>query len=122
MILSTFAIATLTIGVATGAAVEPAVGHLSLHQKQAATHVYMRRATDCIVGSVASDTRFRKENPASNLGNLIVDSMPKCLAPVRAMIDAYDRNFGDGAGEEFFMGAYLDQLPEAVLSEIKSLQ
>jgi hypothetical protein len=30
------------------------------------------------------------------------------------MIDAYDLNYGDGAGEAFFMGPYLDVLPRAV--------
>jgi hypothetical protein len=40
--------------------------------------------------------------------------MPACLTPVRAMIDAYDRYYGDGAGEAFFMGPYLDVLPKAV--------
>jgi hypothetical protein len=30
------------------------------------------------------------------------------------MIDAYDRFFGDGTGEAFFMGPYLDTLPAAV--------
>jgi hypothetical protein len=30
------------------------------------------------------------------------------------MIDAYDRFFGDGSGEAFFMGPYLDALPAAV--------
>jgi len=120
MILSKLAIATLIIRVATGPTAEPAVG-MSLHQKQAETRISMRRATDCIVWSVASDSRFRKENPASNLSDLIVDSVPKCLGPVRAMIDAYDRNFGEGTGEEFFIGAYLDVLPDAVLSMIRNL-
>jgi len=120
MILSKLAIATLIIRVATGPTAEPAVG-MSLHQKQAETRISMRRATDCIVWSVASDSRFRRENPASNLSDLIVDSVPKCLGPVRAMIDAYDRNFGEGTGEEFFIGAYLDVLPDAVLSMIRNL-
>ena len=40
--------------------------------------------------------------------------MPSCVGPVRAMIDAYDRYFGDGTGEAFFMGPYLDALPAAV--------
>ena len=31
-----------------------------------------------------------------------------------AMIDGYDRYFGEGAGEAFFMGPYLDVLPSAV--------
>jgi hypothetical protein len=30
------------------------------------------------------------------------------------MIDAYDRYFGDGTGQAFFMGPYLDVLPAAV--------
>ncbi len=40
--------------------------------------------------------------------------MPNCVVPVRAMIDAYDRYFGEGEGEAFFMGPYLDVLPSAV--------
>ncbi len=40
--------------------------------------------------------------------------MPSCVTPVRAMIDAYDRYFGDGTGEAFFMGPYLDVLPAVV--------
>jgi hypothetical protein len=121
MILSKIAIATLILHVATGPTIEPTVGNLSVHQKQDATRVYVRLATDCIVRSVAADARFRRENPASNLGDLIVDSMPKCLDPVHAMIDFYDQSFGEGAGEEFFMGTYLDVLPDAVLSMVKRL-
>jgi hypothetical protein len=30
------------------------------------------------------------------------------------MIAAYDRYFGEGVGEEFFTGPYLDVLPAAV--------
>jgi hypothetical protein len=42
--------------------------------------------------------------------------MPHCAAQVRAMIEAYDRYFGEGEGEgeAFFMGPYLDVLPSAV--------
>jgi hypothetical protein len=40
--------------------------------------------------------------------------MSNCVVPVRAMIDAYDRYFGEGEGEAFFMGPYLDVLPSAV--------
>jgi len=29
------------------------------------------------------------------------------------MVDAYDRYYGEGAGEAFFMGPYLDVLPKA---------
>jgi hypothetical protein len=113
MILSTLAAATLVVSVATGPVGEPASpARLSVQQKNAAMQPLLRSATECIVRAVAADPRFRKQ--ASNLGDLIVDSMPRCVGPVRAMIDAYDRYFGDGTGEAFFMGPYLDVLPSAV--------
>jgi hypothetical protein len=43
-----------------------------------------------------------------------VASIPACVRPVRAMIDGYDRYFGEGTGEAFFMGPYLDVLPAMV--------
>jgi hypothetical protein len=30
------------------------------------------------------------------------------------MIDAHDRYYGSGSGQQFFMGPYLDALPAAV--------
>jgi hypothetical protein len=72
----------------------------------------VRSATECIARTVSTDPRFRQRN--ADLGDLIVDSMPRCTAQVRAMIDAYDRYFGEGEGEAFFMGPYLDVLPSAV--------
>ena len=74
----------------------------------------MRSATDCIVHAVVTDPRYGAK-PAAELGDLIVASMPSCVTPVRAMIDAYDRYYGDGTGEAFFMGPYLDVLPKAVV-------
>ena len=121
MILSKFAVAALIVSAAAGPTLEPTAGNLSPHQKHVAARVYVRQATDCIVRSVASDSRFQRDNPSSNLGDLIVESMPKCLEPVHAMIEVYDRSFGEGAGEEFFMGPYLDVLPDAVLNRIKIL-
>ena len=79
----------------------------------------MRSATECIVRTIAADARFHKQDPAANLGDLIVDAMPQCLTSVRAMIDAHDRYFGEGSGEEFFMGVYLDTLPNAVIKAIQ---
>lgn len=66
-----------------------------------------------------ADERFQRADPSAQLGNLIVDAMPKCIKPVHALIDAYDRYFGEGAGEEFFMGPYLEVLPEVLLKRIK---
>jgi hypothetical protein len=87
--------------------------HLSMQEKMAATEPLVRSATDCIVHAVIADPRYGSSRSAG-LGDLIVDSMPVCLKPVRAMIEAYDRYYGDGSGEAFFMGPYLDVLPKAV--------
>jgi len=116
MILGQLVAATFVVGVAAGPPAElSALPRLSMQQKNAATQAYMQRATDCIARAVKADARFRRNDPSFALADLIVDSMPHCVEPVRAMIAAYDRYFGDGVGEEFFMGPYLDILPKAVI-------
>jgi hypothetical protein len=118
MILSHLVAAMFVVAVSTGPFTEQS-GPLSLQQKDAATRAYMRAATDCIVHSVVADARFRKDDPSANLGDLIVDAVPNCLTSVRAMIDAHDRYFGEDSGEEFFMGVYLDALPNALIKTIQ---
>jgi hypothetical protein len=117
MILSKLAGAALLVSIAAGPTIEPDGGNvrqLSLQQKNAALQALMRSATECIARTVAAHPRFQKQAPNADLGDLIVASVPNCVGPVRAMIDAYDRFFGDGTGEAFFMGPYLDALPTAV--------
>ena len=116
MILAPLAAAALVVSAATGPTVEPngPPVHLSMQQKNAAMQPLVRSTTECIARTVAADPRFHKLAPTEGLGDLIVDSVPPCLGLVRAMIDAYDRYFGDGTGEAFFMGPYLDILPTAV--------
>ena len=115
MILAPLTGVALIVSAATGPIAEPhSSTPLSTYQKNAALQPLVRSATECIARRVVSDPRFRKKEVALNLGDLIVDSMPSCVGHVRAMIDAYDRYFGDGTGEEFFMGPYLDVLPTAV--------
>jgi hypothetical protein len=91
--------------------------HLSLQEKMAATDPLVRSATECIVRAIAADPRYASNQAA--LGDLIVASMSVCVTPVRAMIDGYDRVYGDGTGEAFFMGPYLDLLPKAVVEGMK---
>jgi hypothetical protein len=114
MIPAALAAATLIFAVATGSGSEIAgpLAPMSPQQKSAAMGPLVRSATECIANSVASDPRLAASQ--ANLGDLIVDSMPSCVRPVRAMIDAYDRYFGAGTGEVFFTGPYLDVLPRAV--------
>ncbi len=114
MILAPLFGASLLVAVATDPR-DDAIGaaNLSAQQKSAATQPLVRSATDCIVRAVVADPRYGKQ-PEAQLGELIVDSMSSCVAPVRAMIDGYDRYYGDGSGKAFFMGPYLDVLPKVV--------
>ena len=113
MILAPLAAAALLVSIATAPDAKPSLSAtLSMQQKSAAVQPLMRSATECIARMVSSDPRFGQPN--ADLGDLIVDSMASCAVQVRTMIDAYDRYFGEGEGEAFFMGPYLDLLPNAV--------
>ena len=113
MFLAPLAAAALVVSVATSPTADPrAFPTLSVHQKSAAMQSLMHSTTECIARSVSADPRLNQRN--ADLGDLIVDSMPRCAVQVRMMIEAYDRYFGDGEGEAFFMGPYLDLLPGAV--------
>jgi hypothetical protein len=114
MILAPLAGVALILSVATGPIVDPkgSTIQMSAQQRNAAVQPLVRSATECIANAVFADTRFRSNEMP--LGDLIVESVNSCVGPVRAMIDAYDRYFGDGTGEAFFMGPYLDVLPAAV--------
>jgi hypothetical protein len=110
----------LTVAVATGPSNDSSgPPTLTAQQKVAATAPLVRSATECIMRAVVANPRYGTE-PAAALGDLIVASMPSCVTPVRAMIDAYDRYFGQGSGEAFFMGPYLDVLPKAVTEGAKN--
>ena len=117
MIVATLLGTALVVNVATSPLTGPEASeaNLTLQQKAAATEPLVRSATDCIVRAVMSDPRFGAE-PHAAVGDLIVESIRSCRTPVRAMIDAYDRYYGEGSGEAFFMGPYLDVLPKAVLA------
>src|SRR5947199_6952792 len=115
MILAPLFGTALFVAVATGPIDDPmGITHLSPREKSAATQPLVRSATDCIVRAVFDNPRYTATGSA-NMGDLIVQSMPSCVAPVRAMIDAYDQYYGDGSGEAFFMGPYLDVLPKLVV-------
>jgi hypothetical protein len=92
--------------------------HLSVQQKQAAMQPLVRSATECIARAVSADSHFKPV--MTDLGDLIVASVPSCVGTVRAMIDGYDRYYGDGSGEAFFQGPYLDILPVAVNEWIRN--
>ena len=115
MILAPLFGTAMVIAVATGPLDDPmGLDHLSPRQKGVATETLVRSATDCIVHAVVANPRY-SANGSAALGDLIVASMPACMKPVRAMIEGYDQYYGDGSGETFFMGPYLDALPKLVI-------
>ena len=87
---------------------------MSPHQKAAVLRPLIRSANDCVARAVAANPRFRKNEDPAEVNELIVTSMEACVDAMRAMISAHDRLFGEGSGEAFFMGPYLDVLPKAV--------
>jgi hypothetical protein len=113
MILAPLTAAALVVSIAAGPITDrTGLPTMTVQQKTAAMLPLVRSATECIARTVSADPRYGQRN--TDLGDLIVDSMPNCVSQVRAMIDAYDRYFGEGEGEAFFMGPYLDVLPTAV--------
>jgi hypothetical protein len=120
MMAAPLASIALIIHVALGPALDPDPSLLSDVQKGAAVRPLVRRATDCIARSVASDPRYGEG--AKELDDLIVESLPACIDSVRAMVEGYDRYFGEGSGEAFFVGPYLEVLPTAVNERVRDLR
>lgn len=122
MILDTMAGLSLVLSVSLNpTAHEPAMwSQLSTPQKQAALLPLVRRATDCIARTVAASPSYRADMRPDEINELIVDSIATCGRPVRAMMDAYDQLYGDGSGEAFLIGPYLDVLPSAVVGQIRA--
>lgn len=90
------------------------VAAMSIDPQDSAIGPLVLSATECIARTVSANPRFQMSVAGSDFNDLIVESVPVCADTLRDMIETYDRLFGDGAGESFFMGAYLDGLPAAV--------
>ena len=91
---------------------------MSADQQDAVIRPLVSSATECIARTVSADPRFAAKPGGAEFNNLIVESVPSCVEVLRSMIDAFDRLYGDGAGETFFMGTYLDSLPAAVTKRV----
>ncbi len=71
------------------------------------------RANECVAEAVMSDPRFQGANDAA-VNELIVDRIEMCKIEMQSMMAIFDNAYGDGTGEKFFMGQYLDELPAVV--------
>ena len=125
------AAALLSLSLAVNATYEPedlapnaqarALGQMSPQQKFASLKPLVRSATDCVVRAIEADPRFNRATAAADVNELIVASMAPCADAMRSMIDAHDRLFGEGSGEAFFMGPYLDGLPLTINKLVKGV-
>ena len=93
---------------------------LPVPQRQAALLPLIRRATDCIVRKVSADPRYSADMRPDEINNLTVDSIPACGRLAREMIDTHDQMYGAGSGEAFLLGPYLDVLPAAVVTQVRT--
>jgi hypothetical protein len=123
------AAALLTLSLAINTTYEPedlapnsyprALSQMSSQQKLASLRPLVRSATDCVVRAIEADPRFSRSAAAADVNELIVASMAPCANAMRSMIDAHDRLFGEGSGEAFFMGPYLEGLPLTINKMVK---
>ena len=88
---------------------------MSVRQKDAALLPLVRRRHRMHrAQAVSADPRYSAQLRPDEFNDLIVKTrFLGCARPVRAMIDAHDRMYGDGSGEAFLLGPYLDVLPSA---------
>lgn len=123
MILESLVGVSLIVAVAVESGGNPASGRapieMSAQQKIVIMQPLVRSATECVLRAVASDPRMRSVEGA-DIREAIISSMPACADRMRAMIDAHDRLYGEGSGEIFFMGPYLDTLPTTVTKAVNS--
>jgi hypothetical protein len=97
-----------------------AIKEISLQQKNQIMQPLIRSATDCVVRTVVAELRIHPLNKkTTDMRDLIVSSMPSCIDAMRAMIDAHDRLYGEGTGETFFNGLFLDMLPASVIKSVE---
>jgi hypothetical protein len=98
---------------------EPPVPALSVRQRDAALLPLVKRATECILRSIAADPAELDGARAEEIDGLIVEAMIGCRRQLRAVINAHDRMYGDGSGEAFVRGPFMDVLPAAVVQQAR---
>ena len=113
-------IVTAAVDFGVGSPPVKSAGTMTAQQKTTIMQPLVRSATECVTRTVVADPRIQASIKAADIRDLIVDSMPSCADAMRAMIDAHDQLYGQGSGEQFFSGPYLDVLPTTVFNSVKN--
>src|SRR5215510_5397979 len=109
MLINTFVgVSMVTLAAAAPMSDRPDDVKLSKAEKAAAVQRVINHATDCVVREI------RAAKSTANLGDQIVAVMPVCAETMRTMIESFDSAYGEGSGETFFSGSFLDLLPQVV--------
>src|SRR5260221_5437944 len=106
MILGSLVGLSFIVNVSVESGIQPTLGNaangLSAQQKGAVMLPFVRTATECVLRTVAADPKIRASLEAADVRDLIVASMPSCADPMRTMIEAHDRLYGDGSRDASF--------------------
>lgn len=98
------------------ASIHPSVTSLNVEvpltgaEKAAQVEPYTNATTACIIQAMSKGAAVQ----VSEVTDRIVVAFQQCSAPARALIEVHDRLYGEGTGELFFNGPYLDALPAQV--------
>jgi hypothetical protein len=82
----------------------------------------VKAATDCVAAAALNNseiTTLYRENRLREVTNWVVLRSNVCNNPLNAMRLLHDRIYGQGTGQTFLRGDYLDDLPRAVGERIK---
>ncbi len=86
----------------------------------AAVRTVQGKATECVIKKMRTMLANTAEpESVQKFSDRLVEAVRACAPEMRTMIAAYDRTFGAGQGEEFFMGPYLDLLPTMIEEKLR---
>lgn len=81
---------------------------------------YVRAATECLARVIASSQEALDLARTGRWHDAISAVPGVCRVEVGDMVRAHDRLYGPGTGDNFLKGAYLDDLPRALSTRLKS--
>ena len=79
----------------------------------------IRSATDCLARAVLADTFATSAVAGGTLDSLVRSKFESCSSELKVMVSLHNSYFYPGKGEEFLKGAYMADLPRAILARIK---
>lgn len=80
----------------------------------------IKALTFCIAREVVNDADAVTYYRAGSFSGYVTRQLNRCPREMSALIELYESTYGDGEAERFIKGAYLSDLPRAVLSVIRT--